>query len=398
MTSLLRRVLDALEQAGCRPRRIKDEQYRAHCPGPCHARNDTHPSLGITQRGDRVLINCFVCERAGKQELLAALGLSMRDLFRTPAAPARQKRLDEIYPYEDIDGRLQAEKCRFVPKSFAWRIPDLTSASGYRWKKSSGVGLYRWPELIDVRLVLVVEGEKAVERLVSQGFDATCPPNGNDWRDAYAEALWRAGASVIVVIPDNDSAGRKLGKRVVESCHGYRPEFTSLQIQPNEPWTNWPFADAEDDDVQPLRVKLLTLDGLQPAAGVDDWLDAGHTADELRARIDTTPDVDALARQQAERKRRLARERQRKHRAKLRAASPLDRLTRDDHAELSRREGTKRSVRTDLSLRIDVRSSSTKAPASCNVGTFPSVTRDTAAVVSASDVALRRSPSSGVPS
>jgi hypothetical protein len=127
---------------------------------------------------------------------------------------------------------------------------------------------------------------------------------------------------------------------------------------------------------------LLTLEGLSHTGDVDDWLDAGHTASELRALIDAAPDLDAVAREKRERKRRLARERQRRHRARHRAAEGSLHIEQpgNDSDVLSRGEGIKRSVRTN-----------TRVLTPCNVRTFPSVTRDTARLNSASDEVLRQS-------
>ena len=101
--------------------------------------------------------------------------------------------------------------------------------------------------------MLVVEGEKSVTALTALGLVATCPPSGASlWTEAYSEDLWRAGANVVVVLPDNDQPGREHAKRVVQACHGFRPTFTEFSCQPEEPWSTWPCAEPEDDEVQPL--------------------------------------------------------------------------------------------------------------------------------------------------
>lgn len=191
-------------------------------------------------------MNCFVCGRAGKPEILQALGLSLSDLFAASFAraqpPKRQRRRRvETYRYEDINGHLLAEKVRYEePKSFRWRSPR--PGGGSDWKKAEGITLYRLPHLIDQRLVLVVEGEKAVNRVVSLGFAATCPPTGsNVWTEEYADALWRAGAMIVVVLNDNDLPGRKHTQRVARLCHGYQAAAFISSTQ-EDPWGSWPCA------------------------------------------------------------------------------------------------------------------------------------------------------------
>lgn len=181
--------------------------------------------------------------------------------------------------------------------------------------KTEGVSLFRLPHLIDVTRVLVVEGEKKVSRLAKDGFVATCAPSGASvWLEAYTEILWRVGVHEVVVIPDNDRPGHKHARRVVEACHGFRPDFMEFSIEPEDPWGAWPSAEPGDAEVQPLRAKLLELEGLPHGGDVCDWLDAGHTVDELRALIDAAPDLDEIAQEKQEHQRRLARERQRRHR------------------------------------------------------------------------------------
>ena len=281
--------------------------------------------MGIKGLPDKVLLNCFVCGRAGMPEILQALGLSLADLFSAssvqPGTPHRQRRRStQTYRYEDIDGCLLAEKHRYEPKTFRWRSPNAKGT--LRWERAEGVTLYRLPHLIDARLVLVVEGEKSVTALTALGLVATCPPSGASlWTEAYSEDLWRAGANVVVVLPDNDQPGREHAKRVVQACHGFRPTFTEFSCQPEEPWSTWPCAEPEDDEVQPLRAKLLELEDIPHRGDVCDWLDAGHTAAELQVLIEAAPDLDEIEKAKRDRKRRLDRERQRRHRERHRAGA-----------------------------------------------------------------------------
>ena len=191
MTSPLQRVLDALYRLGCRPRHVRGEQWRARCPGPCHRNGDKKPSLGVKGLPDKVIFNCFVCGRAGKPEILQALGLVPSDLFPPSSMqaepPKRQRRRRvEAYRYEDINGHLLAEKVRYEPKNFKWRSPRPDGR--FDWKKADGVTLYRLPHLIDAPIALVAEGEKAADRLTPLGFVVTCPPTGsNVWDESYTD-------------------------------------------------------------------------------------------------------------------------------------------------------------------------------------------------------------------
>ena len=325
MTDHLARVIGALEGHGCRPRHEHGEQWRARCPGPCHSRGDVRPSLGVKGLPNKVLMNCFVCGQAGKREILNALDLDLSDLFAPSAAlPPRagrpRRRRVDVYPYENIDGDLQSEKWRYEPKDFRWYSPLPDGGSSPT--KAEGVTLYRLPHLIDARLIVVVEGEKSVGRLTSLGLVSTCPPSGaSSWDDAFTDDLWRAGAIEVVVVPDNDRRGRDHATRVVQACHGFRAVFTEFSGEPEAPWDTWPCAEFQDEEVQPLRAKLLELEGIPYRGDVCDWIDAGHTAAELRGLIDAASDLDEIEQAKQERKRRLARERQRRRRERLRRAT-----------------------------------------------------------------------------
>jgi hypothetical protein len=268
---------------------------------------------------DKVIFNCFFC-RGAKEPILQALGLSFADLFAESSRPlratGRRRRIAE-YHYEDINGELLSTKCRYEPKSFRWQSPAPSGSGAVRWKKSDGVTLYRLPQLVDASHVLVVEGEKSVDRLFSIGFTATCPPSGaGAWPKAFSEALWRAGSQVAVVIGDNDRPGDQHAGRVVRALHRFRPTSFGLLGGTEEPWASWPVAVSSDPEVQPLQAKLLRLSDLPYHGDVCDWLDRGHTADELRDLIQAAPDPDEIAQAKKHRERELARHRQRRCRAR----------------------------------------------------------------------------------
>ena len=110
----------------------------------------------------------------------------MAGLFSTPPSYETFRPRAEIvatYPYEDQDGNLVARKVRLEPKVFRWQTSDPHQSERWRWSLDGAVvSLYRLPELVDARRVLVVEGEKAADMLRLQGLVATCTPVGaNSW-------------------------------------------------------------------------------------------------------------------------------------------------------------------------------------------------------------------------
>jgi hypothetical protein len=72
-------------------RRTGPGRYQAPCPGTLHARGDRNPSLSICKgRDGRTLLKCRVGCRT--ENILNALGLSMRDLFDGPPLSPQQAR------------------------------------------------------------------------------------------------------------------------------------------------------------------------------------------------------------------------------------------------------------------------------------------------------------------
>jgi hypothetical protein len=167
------------------------------------------------------------------------------------------------YDYQDADGELRFQLIRSNPKGFSQRRPDPDHPG--KWIANlKGVERipYRLPELRSADpndLVHVVEGEKDVDRLIAVGLVATCNPMGaGKWREEYSREL--AGRDVIV-IPDNDDAGRDHAEKVARSVAPYA-----------------------------RTVRILNLPGLPPKGDVSDFLNDGGSVEELvRLALDARP-------------------------------------------------------------------------------------------------------------
>jgi hypothetical protein len=247
-------MLKTFEDHGCDPRRSGDE-WSLRCP----AHDDQHPSLGmrVTDTGV-VLLNC----RAGcdTNDVLAAVGRTMRDLFPDSQWDEDKGGIVAVYPYTDAEGTLLYESVRLVPKDFRLRQPD--GFGGWLWHVRRVPRVpYRLPELVRVTpggMVFVVEGEQDADRLASLGLVATTNAMGAKWGWPAEWGAYFARLDV-VVIPDNDEAGHKRARQVAECV---RPHASA--------------------------VRLLELPDLPSKKGADvsDWLDAGHTVDELLDMVD----------------------------------------------------------------------------------------------------------------
>jgi putative DNA primase/helicase len=203
------RLLERLERV-----KRSGEGWTALCP----AHEDRNPSLSVKEGEDgRALVHCHA--GCSKEDIVTAVGLTIRDLFPThEAAETGLRTIVDRYPYVDEQGELLFEAVRFEPKDFRQRRPD--GDGGWIWKlEGSRRVLYRLPQVVEARqsrMIVVVEGEKDVHALEQVGLVATCNPMGaGKWRPEYAATL--AGARHVVVIPDDDAEGRKHALEVARS-------------------------------------------------------------------------------------------------------------------------------------------------------------------------------------
>lgn len=175
--------------------------------------------------------------------------------------PSIERRECAVYPYTDENGDLLFEVVRFEPKDFRQRRPD--GRGGHVWNLK-GVRLvpYRLPDLIENlaqdQTVFLVEGEKDVDRLRALGIPATCNPAGaGKWRDEFSATF--DGADV-VILPDNDDAGREHAEKVARSLVDHAS-----------------------------RIRIVELPNLPRKGDVSDWLKAGGTVEALHDLVGQAP-------------------------------------------------------------------------------------------------------------
>jgi len=196
---LLARVLDALE-------RVKGPDSRGWYTARCIFHPDgKHPNLGVTAEGYK----CLSCDAHGSLQSLAD-GLGVME----PSGIS----ITATYDYVDEQGRLLHQTVRYAnPKRFKQRRP--TSSGGWIWNlKDTRVVIYQLPDVLSAdsgQALLVVEGERDADRLWSLGLPATTNPMGaGKWRDEFSAYLRDRN---VVILPDNDDAGRRHADQVARS-------------------------------------------------------------------------------------------------------------------------------------------------------------------------------------
>lgn len=233
--------------------------HTARCP----VHDDRENSLKVDTGDDgRALIRCYTgCK---PEAVVAALGLKMADLYPPNERMVHQnghgRRIIATYDYHDTGGALLYQAVRYDPKGFAQRQPD--GKGGWLWNLTGTPRvLYRLPELLTAHPsapVCLTEGEKDADRLAALGFVATTNAAGADqWRSEYAESLRDRR---VVILEDNDAAGRKRTRTVGDAVDGVASE-----------------------------TRVLALPDLPEKGDLSDWLDAGGNVDELRRLIAEAP-------------------------------------------------------------------------------------------------------------
>jgi putative DNA primase/helicase len=197
----------------------------------CPTHDDHHPSLSVNDgEGGRILVHCH----AGCEQMAVVDALRDRGLWPKKKPPKRT--IVETYNYTDEVGELLFQVCRTEPKGFFQRRP---SGDG-RWiyEKSRRQVLYRLPEVLEASMVFVVEGEKDAETLRAAGFVATTNAGGANvpWLPDYTASL--RGREVIL-IPDNDPAGRKRVVRITRALLGKVARLTILELEDGKDITEW---------------------------------------------------------------------------------------------------------------------------------------------------------------
>ncbi|TKJ24675.1 MAG: hypothetical protein CEE41_05310 [Hadesarchaea archaeon B3_Hades] len=222
------------------------------------------------------------------------------DIHTTAAVKTKAKsRIVNAYDYRDEGGELLYQAVRQTDKKgekkFAYRRPNPKNPPDpenpldpndpddrFHWLWEIGEDtrrvLYRLPDLLDPVIigldqqVFIVEGEKDVDRLWQIGLSATTNPMGaGKWRPEYSDFL---NDRRVVIVLDNDKAGREHAESVAESLsRAGTPEIKVLDLSNIPP-------------------------GLAEGGDISDWLDQGGTKQKLvnlaKDTLPWAPDLQAV--------------------------------------------------------------------------------------------------------
>ena len=263
--------------------------WSARCP----AHDDRRASLSVSDGDDgRALVKCHA--GCTFDAIVSALGLMPRDLMPANTASIATRGGNGSTPPEtfptDRDAVAALTRKHGQPTA-TWTYEDGHGEPvGHvlRWDQSGGgktfrpvsrhgtswrIGgmptprpLYRLPDLSEAQRVYVTEGEKAADALCSVGLVATTSPHGSKSANK-ADWIPLAGREV-VIMPDNDGAGRRYADDVARLLAKLKP---------------------------PPTVKVLHLPGLPAGGDAVEYLAARRTEglddDAIRAALDGLADA-----------------------------------------------------------------------------------------------------------
>ena len=194
-------------------------QYQVRCP--CH--NDKHASLSLSETPEgRLLAYCHA--GCSFESIIKVLNLPPDGTNDIPT-------ITNTYDYTDSEGELLYQVIRYHPKSFKQRRPD---GKDWIWNlQGITPTLYKLLEvIIAIRegiTVYIVEGEKDVETLRSNKLVATTISGGasTKWSPELIPLFENAN---IIIIPDNDAAGKKYAHYVASILDGWCASLKVLEL------------------------------------------------------------------------------------------------------------------------------------------------------------------------
>jgi archaellum biogenesis ATPase FlaH/DNA-binding transcriptional ArsR family regulator len=175
----------------------------------CPAHSDNKASLTISEEKGKILLHCHAGCDTGS--VLEAVGLSMKDLYTN-----EEKQIERVYPYRNIEtGKVEFERVRFYPKSFAYRVGNKY---GLNRNRKDIPAIYGDLEKIKkAQTVYYCEGEKDVDTAYKHGLTAFTCGSSSDYTALINPLL---EGKKVVIFQDNDEAGRKQSEFITESLKG----------------------------------------------------------------------------------------------------------------------------------------------------------------------------------
>jgi hypothetical protein len=264
----------------------RSDEYRAKCPSH---QGESDDSLAVREDDDgKVLLHCHTgCDF---EEIVDALGLDMSDLFskngqasgagKPVGPPPKEDRVAGTLSVEDLPGDsseyMVFEKEDGTPyyiqrhKGAVYRVvgfdedgdPILAAGLGDIEPILFGLPILR-EAIATGKPVIHTEGCK--DALTTQrqlGMAGVTSGSCTSWKSEFVQDY--EGAEEVWIVPDNDDEGRAYAQQIAQDLAGVVP-----------------------------TIKIVDLPGLPEKGDLTDWMDAGHTKEELLELVATAPALDS---------------------------------------------------------------------------------------------------------
>jgi hypothetical protein len=264
----------------------RGDEYRAKCPSH---QGESDDSLAVREDDDgKVLLHCHTgCDF---EEIVDALGLDMSDLFskngqasgagKPVGPPPKEDRVAGTLSVEDLPGD-SSEYMVFEKEDGTAYYIQRHKGAVYRVVGfdedgdpilAAGLGdiepiLFGLPILREAiatgKPVIHTEGCK--DALTTQrqlGMAGVTSGSCTSWKSEFVQDY--EGAEEVWIVPDNDDEGRAYAQQIAQDLAGVVP-----------------------------TIKIVDLPGLPEKGDLTDWMDAGHTKEELLELVATAPALDS---------------------------------------------------------------------------------------------------------
>ncbi len=207
---------------------ISNDQLSGCCP----FHEDKNPSFSANLNNGLWKCHAESCGFQGSIYLFAEkLGVKVPEEITNilkVSNEAPQRHIKEKYIYTDEKGTILYFCHRYEPKSFSYARPDGNGGLIHNIQGVQRV-LYRLPQIIQSQQVIIVEGEKDVERLWSEAeIVATTNPFGaGNWQDEYSKYFI---GKDIVIIPDLDESGQRHAQDIIRSLQGKAKSIKLVEL------------------------------------------------------------------------------------------------------------------------------------------------------------------------
>lgn len=246
--------------------KTRRDSNKADCCCPVH--EDRNPSMIVNLSTGWAECKSGNCAFSGPlRELAQRMGVSFEGVEQQKdwRAASTLGKADEEYVYKTAGGEKHARVLRFPGKKFR---QQRWNAGDWEWKAPAFSLPYRLDRLHAAapdRLILWVEGEKDVESAEWLGFTATTSPGGVDGVGRLdLQALGVLVGRTVVILPDNDDAGRRYAYRVQAMLRQVGAKASVLDLS-----RHWPKGEA------PEKGDLTDWEGAGGTRAVLDGLVAG---------------------------------------------------------------------------------------------------------------------------